>query len=443
MIRTMSLSLLAGAAVSFGATGVALGETDAPAGASSDEVRALVADMLADAETRSSLLQSGGTAGHDGKFFLASPDGAFRLNISGQMQIRYIANFRDEGDPATDPGAPYDDFESGFQNRRMKLAFDGHVYNDFFYKVQFAFGRTGGGAVLQDAYVGYEFENGLKLRAGQFKLPFLREELVSSKRQLAVDRSYTNEIYNQDRSQGIELGYETDNWRIAGAFSDGIGLGAPAGFVPVAVGTDNTDFNDPAESDWALTARFEWLGAGTWNQFKGFSSPRSNEGLAWMLGAAMNWQNGAPGSTPADRDTGNMFGWTIDASFQGSGWNAFGAFTGRHGDADFFGGTSVDEYGWVAQGGIFVTEDIEPFLRWDMIIPDSGSAFNTLTAGANWYLHGNAAKFTVDVQYWLDDPAGATVGGVAGLPANDGIGYLGNGTEDGEFAIRAQFQLLF
>ena len=36
MIRTMSLSLLAGAAVSFGATGVALGETDAPAGASSD-----------------------------------------------------------------------------------------------------------------------------------------------------------------------------------------------------------------------------------------------------------------------------------------------------------------------------------------------------------------------------------------------------------------------
>jgi phosphate-selective porin len=181
MIRTMSLSLLAGAAVSFGATGVALGETDAPAGASSDEVRALVADMLADAETRSSLLQSGGTAGHDGKFFLASPDGAFRMNISGQMQIRYIANFRDEGTvgPA-DPGAPYDDFESGFQNRRMKLVFDGHVYNDFFYKIQFEFGRTGGGAVLQDAFVGYEFENGLKLRAGQFKLPFLREELVQA-----------------------------------------------------------------------------------------------------------------------------------------------------------------------------------------------------------------------------------------------------------------------
>ena len=36
----------------------------------SDEVRAVVAEMLADAEGRSSLLQSGGTAGHDGGFFI-------------------------------------------------------------------------------------------------------------------------------------------------------------------------------------------------------------------------------------------------------------------------------------------------------------------------------------------------------------------------------------
>ncbi len=439
MIRTMSLSLLAGAAVSLGATNVALGETNAPAGASSDEVRALVADMLADAETRSSLLQSGGTAGYDGKFFLASPDGAFRLNVSGQMQFRYIANFRDEA-----TGATLDEFESGFQNRRMKLQFDGTAWNDWFYRLQFEFGRNNGTATLQDAYFGYNFDNGLKIRAGQFKLPFLREELVSSRYQLVIDRSYANEIYNQDRSQGIELSYQAEHWRVAGAFSDGIGLGPM--LLPVAVGTDNTDFNNPAESDWALTGRFEYLGSGNWDQFKYFSSPRGSEGIAWMLGAAANWQGGAPGSTPADRDTGNMFGWTVDASLLGNGWNAFAAFTGRHGDADFFGGSSVDEYGFVVQGGVFVTEDIEPYVRWDAIIPDGSAAaddmFNVITFGGNYYIHGQAAKFSLDCQYFIDDGADSTVGNVSPLPSNTGIGYLG-GPTDSEFVIRAQFQLLF
>lgn len=434
MIRTMSLSLLAGAAVSLGATNVALGETNAPAGASSDEIRALVADMLADAETRSSLLQSGGTAGHDGKFFLASPNGDFRMNISGQMQFRYMANFRDD-----DSGA--DDFESGFVNRRMKLIFDGTVYNDFFYRIQTAFGRTGGGATLQDAYFGYQFDNGLKIQAGQFKLPFLREELVSSARQLTVDRSYVNEIFNQDRSQGIQLSWEQDNWRLMGAFSDGFG-------------SANTDFNGPfsggapadaTEADYALTARFEYLGAGSWSQFKDFSSARGSEGLGWLLGAAAHWQGGPPGSTPAKKDTGQAFSWTIDASFEGDGWNAFGAFIGRHGDSDFF-GSSVDEYGFVVQAGVFVTEDIEPFVRWDTLIPDSDAAaddiFNVLTFGANYYLHGHAAKFTLDVMWFIDDVADSSIGGGA-LPASDGIGFLGSPGEEDEFVIRAQFQLLF
>ncbi|MHC4130325.1 MAG: hypothetical protein ACYSUA_19635, partial [Planctomycetota bacterium] len=42
-----------------------------------DEIRNLVSDVLADADTRSSLLQDGMTAGWDEHFFLASPDGRF------------------------------------------------------------------------------------------------------------------------------------------------------------------------------------------------------------------------------------------------------------------------------------------------------------------------------------------------------------------------------
>jgi len=434
MRRAMSLSLAAGAVTGLGFASPALAGPEQPAGASADEVRAMVAEMLADAETRSSLLQAGGTAGHDGNFFLASPDGNFRLDISGQIQFRYNLNFRD--DPADIDGdgmdEDLDDFEPGFQTRRTKLKFEGHVFDpDLFYSIQGAFNRARGGGNngdfrLEDAYVGYRFGNGFEARWGQFKMPFLREELVSSKRQLAVDRSLVNEIFNQDRSQGIEVSWRNDMLRVFGAFHDGFN-------------SDNTDLAaDPA--DYALTGRVEYLAMGEWSQFRDFTSPRGSEPLALMVGGAVHWQDGPDG--PGVTDT-EIFSWTGDVSVEGNGWNAYGAYIGRARDAD--GGPNVGsatDHAFVAQGGIYVTEEIEPFVRWDVLIPDSGSAFNTLTFGGNYYIHGHAAKFTLDVQWFLD--ARADVGSdTLAAGNNTGIGFLDNFTEEDEFAVRAQFQLLF
>ena len=43
------------------------------------------------------MLQDGILAGHDGKkFFLKSADGSFKMNIGGQIQFRYMANFLDD-----------------------------------------------------------------------------------------------------------------------------------------------------------------------------------------------------------------------------------------------------------------------------------------------------------------------------------------------------------
>src|SRR5690606_4812353 len=123
---------------------------------------------------RSSLL-AGGSGGHDGNFYLADDAGNFRLNVSGQIQFRYVIGFRDEDNAD-------DDFTTGFQTRRTKLEFSGHVVNpNWTYKVVGAFDRDGGSFNLEDAYVGYNFGNGWRVKMGQFKAPFLREELVSSK----------------------------------------------------------------------------------------------------------------------------------------------------------------------------------------------------------------------------------------------------------------------
>ncbi|MHC4141575.1 MAG: porin, partial [Planctomycetota bacterium] len=253
-----------------------------------DEIRGLVRDVLADADTRASLLQDGMTAGWDKGFFLGSADGNFLLRLGGQIQVRYAARLKGH---VVDPTWKY----------VLNLAFD---HDDS--------GRQGDMDV-EDAIIIKDFGGGWELWAGQFKLNFLREELTSSTSQLAVDRSYVNELYNQDRHQGVQVFYTTDQFRVTGAFGDGFGSkNLPAYAIT---------------TDWAVTARLEWLAMGAWKQFKDFTSPPgSDTGL--MVGAAVHWQDDKydqPLTGKTERLT-----WTIDGSLEGAGWNLFAYVVGNH-----------------------------------------------------------------------------------------------------------------
>lgn len=422
MSHTKSLVLLAGAAI--GLSGAAFADQNAWSSQNADEVRALVAEMMNDAQTRSSLLQSGATSGYDGKFFLGSADGNFRLNVGGQIQFRYLANFRDDNfadDPATDRDESDDDNTLGFQTRRTKLWFEGHIFDpNLYYKVNGAFSRSGGEFELEDAYVGYKFENGLDLRWGQFKSPFLREELVSSTKQLAADRSNVNEFFNQDRSQGIQVAWAGEQFRAMGMFSDGFN-------------SANTDFNaDPA--DFALTGRVEFLAMGDWKQFDDFTSWRGSSN-ALMIGGAIHWETD---SEEVNNSADDFFAYTLDASWESDGWNLYGAFVGSSVDTDT-GAGDTDPFGFIVQGGVFVAEDWELFARYDYTDGDNLDDFSEFTFGVNYYIHKHAAKFTADVVWALDETA--TANGTAAVTST-GTGILASGEQD-QFVIRAQFQLVF
>ncbi len=388
-------------------------------GTSADEVRAIVAEMFADAETRTSLQQSPGAVGHDGKFFVSSADDRYRLEISGQTQFRYMATFRDND-------AGIDDSEAGFQLRRTKLTFAGHVLDDLEYEVTGAFSRAVGLFVLENAFVRTKLgDDGWFIKWGQFKEAFLREQSVSSKRQLMVDRSNVNNLFGQGFSQAVELQYKNDQINVLANFSDGFG-------------SSNTDYNTgPAE--YSMTGRFEWLALGEWEQFKDFTSRRGSED-ALMLAAALHFEESQ--RFPGISDQFETLSYTLEASWESDGWNAFAYFVGR--SIDTLGGVSdnpIDTYGAVVQGGCFITEDWELIGRYDQFFNDDdfGDDFTTVTLGANYYMKGHAAKFTFDVQWSLDDIAGT--GGL--VRRNTGIGLLGSGAEGDEITFRAQFQLLF
>lgn len=425
MGQCKSLVLLAGAALSLGA-GAAFGQQ------SNDETRSVVAEMLADAETRSSLLAAG-DAGHDGRFFIAG-DG-YRLNISGQLQTRYVANFRDDNNT--------DDFAHGFQIRRAKVGFAGDINRDWFFHVRGNFDRDGGDFELDYGYAGYRFANGNKLTVGQFKLPLLREELVSSGKQLAAERSVTNEAFTQNYSQGVMLEHETETWRFGVAFSDGLD-------------SSNTDFNSnentsqftvSGEGDYAFTGRFEYLFQGNWRMFEDFTAAKGQD-FGAMMGAAAHWQESENTNDPADIDR-DTFQFTVDLSLEGDSWNLFGAYIGRYTNLTALGASDEDFYdqGFIVQGGWRFAENTEVFARYDAIIADEDrpgfadeDLFSFLTVGVNHYWAGHAAKGTLDLVWSFEktDPAFTSTG----VLSDTGVGLLGD-VEENEIVIRAQFQLLF
>jgi len=433
MSQAKRLVLLTGAALSLGAASVAQADQ------SNDNVRAIVSEMMSDAETRSSLL-AGGDAGHDGKFFIAG-DG-FRLNVGGQIQFRYLLNFRD------DDVAPEDDFSNGFQTRRTKIDFNGTINKDWDFRVLGSVHRDGGEFGLEEAWGRYNFANGVKFRWGQFKLPMLREELVSSSKQLAVERSLTNEVFTQDRSQGVELSAQYEGWRWAVAFSDGLD-------------SENTDFNGgggsliggfPAfktagEAEYAFTGRVEFLFSGKWDMFEDFTAAKGQD-FGFMLGGAAHWQQSTQTPNPADVDI-DTFQFTVDASLEGDSWNLYGAFIYRFQDfenAGVAGNSDASDFGAIVQGGWRFAENTEIFARWDAIFADEdrfGSSgednFHFITVGFNQYYAGHAAKASIDAVWSLNDTSNLVS---TGALSDTGVGLLGD-TNEGEVAVRLQMQLLF
>lgn len=371
--------------------------------AEDDLARAYEGEILSDATHRTSLLS-------------AQPPS---LTVGGFIQFRYDLNSRE--DPPNDDGTTV-----GFSTRRTKLIFRGKVGERIDTFIQASFAPTGA-TTLDDAYGVYTFDNGIALKVGQFRMPFLREETVLETRQLGAERSAMNSVFNQGRSQGIQLSRQLDDWRWAVAFSDGFNAA-------------NTEFNSPSEAEYALTARTEFLILGqNWNRFNDFTS-FMGEDMGIMAGAAAHWQSAGRDATGLA--VSSLFSFTADISVEGDGWNAFAAAVWRHinptGPSPDF-----DEFGIVIQGGIFLTPTWEPFARLDVVFPDDdrgtmSKEFTTITAGVNHYLieRSHAARLTFDVQYFVHEQSRSIV------PASPALGLLPD-THDSQWNIRGQLQLAF
>jgi len=410
-----------------------------------EEVKTLIRDVLSDAETRSSLLQEGMSAGHDGEnFYLQSGDGGFRLNLAGQIQTRFIYNNRDDST---------DDHEFGFEVPRAKLHAFGHIANPRIgYSLRFNLevGDTDinsqNNLGVEEALITYDLNDNLTIWGGETKDPFLREELVSSANQLAVERSLVNEVFTMGYVQGIGVDWmASDNLRVRGSINDGIRSGEAFNQSGADIAKNNVNNDKPFDgdnTDFAATGRVDYKLAGMWEQADDFNA-WSGEEMSAFVGAAGHYEIGETGSAGTNDD---FWSWTVDASLTNQGWTAFAAVNGLH--TDYEGGNDRDLLGFVGQAGYNIDDTWEPFVRYEYLDLDSSALnedqLNLVTVGVNWFNDKNNAKFTADVVWALDE---IPTLGAGSNNTNDAASRLGlltdTADEDNQLALRLQYQLLF
>jgi hypothetical protein len=288
-----------------------------------------------------------------------------------------------------------------------------------------------GGFTLLDCYGQYQMNEDWYVRWGQFKDPFTAEFQFDPGRLQTVDYSWLDSLTGNGYVQGVMAGWDSDNFRVSGAFSDGatIAVTGPNGSLA------NTPALAAGGNEFAASARAEMIVAGEtdWDRFSDMESWAGEE-YSVKVGGALHWQDAEYGTGGAPEVA--FFGWTADAHAEFGGANVFAAVSGISTDTNAAGATEFDQFGFLVQGGIFLTEDeLEAFGRYEFYDFDGAVAgddsISMVTLGLNCFWQGHAKKWTNDIVWALD--------GIPASAANAGIGILGDaGNQEDQIALRSQ-----
>ena len=453
-----------------------------------EEIRELVRDVLSDAESRASLKGQAATAGWDQHFFLASEDGKFKMQFRAQIQARWALGNQNMGTAAgAATGSPSQPTSSdqtwGFEFRRMKLDFSGYIIDpSWTYELQPIWNRfqdvaaTNGS--LENVFVQKDLGSGLKVRVGQYKVPFNREEFVSSTVQTVIERSLASEMLTPKFSQGLMADWQSEHVRLRGFFGDALranGSGVRVTGAGLNQGTAGAlanytgGFNQPIGTNpvnYALSVRGDWRIAGTWSQFKDMMvTPDEDFGV--LLGGAFMAQSLRQVTAPTAANPVNpmksMVGATADLTFEFPGASIFAAgiyrrvnllnsMATREGSVN----DGMDQWSAVVQAGYFVLSDLELYGRYEWGNSDSdqyrtapgttnanGESLSILTVGLNWFPAGSknrSLKWSTDIGFGFTPIVDWANSGADWQVDYTATGGSGN---SGQVVIRTQMQLLF
>jgi hypothetical protein len=307
-----------------------------------------------------------------------------QIVLSNRIQVRYTLN---------DPEDETKNAKGSFRIRRAKTKFEGWLYVPYLtYEAQFVWTDQTTGPV-EWLYFNYDFTRGRNLfnvKAGQFKVPYGREQLTSSGSQQFVDRSLVSDEFAKGGDQGIQfsgglLGNKLD-WRV-GMFN---GNGR------------NKSENDNVRYQYDARVTYQPWGDVRYSEsdFESTDHP--------LLAIAGQWERNNFEDTLAD-DTKNFdqSQWGGDVVFKYRGFSAFGEYHHRTRKPQLPGTDLVSDGLGLQAGYFFIPQKFELALRHAEYDPNTDLDQNTRTENGlavNWFFNKHAMKLQGDVR-WVKDEA--------------------------------------
>jgi phosphate-selective porin OprO/OprP len=329
-------------------------------------------------------------------------DGNFKLKIGGRLMNDWFWSSEDAGLKA-DVGEQ----EDGVEFRKARLYFEGLIYGDIEYKLEYDFAE--GDAALKDAYLGLtDFPLG-KLRMGHFKEPFSLEELTSSKYITFMERALPN-IFAPSRNTGFMLHNTASDERITaaiGVFRDTDDQGKAVdngGYNVTGRVTVLPIYKDKGANLLHLGAAYSYRNPDDSIQYQ--QKPEAHLADTFvdtgslavdrvdLVGLEAAWVNG-PLSLQGEYMMANAdrLGSGLDVKFDGYYVQASYFLTGEHRNYKTSEGAfsrTKPRKNYSAAGGPGAWEIKARYSGLDLSDRDiTGGKLNNTTAGVNWYLNPN------------------------------------------------------
>ena len=320
-----------------------------------------------------------------GGLAVKSRDGSFTSKIGGRMQL-------DSAWYGEDDSAAGSTLGDGTKVRRARLYIKGTVNKDWFYKFEYDFAGTGdtkkGITDIWVGYNGFDFD-GLSVKAGHFRDPFMLQDQVSDNNTQFTERA-SIDAFTASRHIGVMGSINRKHWTTAlGVFGE----------------KAKTDGGSNDEG-WGLGGRATWM-------------PVNEKGALLHLGLAANYRSTGGDSVqfkqqPETNVSGVNFvdtGSLLDVDHYLSIGAELAVVQHRFsGQAEYIRTTlerdaasdpSFD--GWYAQTGWFLTDDTRPYTH-------KGAKFKAVTPN-NPFGNGGVGAWEVALRYSTIDLMDAGIDG--------------------------------
>lgn len=374
-----------------------------------------IAPALASAEDGSAKTTPGPrvTAAYGKGVTIASQDGDTELNIRARVQVQGAVE-TNAPDMNGERPAP----DTIFLVRRMRVVFQGNVLHKAV-RYYFQLGLSTRDmepdllVPVRDAYVEWLGLRDLSIRAGQMKVPFSRERIISSSALELVDRSNVNAELNMDRDVGVTL-FSRDLFGARKTLRYSLGLFGGDGRNRTA---------DRAGLLWV--ARVEALPLGDFDDYVGADLEHAAKPkLSFGVATAYNQSTVRARSTLGDTFTTGATDYrhaTADAHFKWKGFSLHAEVVYRKADTLVIGSkpggsaTVVERsrpaVGAMVQLGAPLAKAWDLALRYGEVRPLDGDVVHRdreIGGGIGWFPRGHNLKIQLDYFRLVRDTSTAT-----------------------------------